>query len=483
MTDPEPAARAQHHRHLEQARAQIMELLSRQAVVQELISRSEKRKQDVVQALVARQHQAALEQRLAHFHPADIAFVLEGLPPEQRRQAWALVRPDRRGAVLLEAGDAMRRALVAEAPAEEIAALVKPLDSDEIADLLGSLPEETRQRVLSRLDRSDQAEVRSVLSFPEGTVGAEMDLDFVAVREDATVEAVQRLLRLRKKLPPQTNQLFVVTRSHELRGLLSLHQLLVSEPETPVAEVMTPDVASFNTDDPIEEAVNAFERYDLISAPVVNLHRQVVGRITVDAVVDAINERAQRQRLEEVGLSEDQDLYAPLRRAARARWPWLAINLGTAFLASRVIGLFEHMIQQIVALAVLMPIVASIGGNTGNQTVALVIRALALNRLDGAQLRLMFAKELGIGAFNGLVWGVVLGLLTLLLYRDLGLSGVIALAMLLELTLAAAIGMAVPLTLHRLGRDPVRGASIFLTFATDSLGFFVFLGLAAALLG
>lgn len=475
-----------HHRHLERARDQVIELLSRQAVERELVGRSEPAysgKQDVVAQLVVRQHQAALEQRLAQFHPADIAFVLESLAPDARDFAWALVRPDRRGAVLLEASDAVRRALVLAMPADEVADVVRPLDSDDIAELVASLPDEARSKVLEKLDQTDLAEVRSVLSFPPGSVGAEMDLDFVSVREDASLEAVQRLLRRRKQLPVHTNELFVVDRGHHLLGFLPVSRLLLGEPEALVADEMSRDPVFFYTDDRMREAVDAFEKYDLVSAPVVNLHNQVVGRITVDAVVDEINERAQTEGLRKVGLSEaDEDLFAPLAGAARRRWPWLAINLCTAFMASRVIGAFEGIISTLVALAALMPIVASIGGNSGNQSVALVIRGLALNQLGPAQLRRILVRELAIGGLNGALWGVLLGFVTLLLYQNLALATVIAAALLLNLLVAALVGVCAPAILHRFGRDPVMGSSIVLTATTDSMGFFIFLGLAAAFL-
>jgi magnesium transporter len=472
-----------HHRHLEQARAQVIELLSRQAVERELVSRSENRRHDVVAQLVERQHQAALSQRLAQFHPADIAFVLESLAPEARAAAWALVRAEHRGAVLLEASDTVRRALVLGMAPEDISAVVHTLDSDDIADLVSSLPEELRHAVVERLDRTDQAEVRSVLSFPDGSVGAIMDLDFIAVREDTTLEAVQRLLRRKKVLPPHSNELAVVDRHNGLRGVLDLQRLLLDEPEQLVADVMNPQPIYFYTDDSVREAIAAFEKYDLISCPVVNLHRQVVGRLTVDTVVDEIKQRAQAESLRQVGLSEaDEDLFAPLAASARRRWPWLVLNLVTAFVASRVIGAFEEVITALVALAALMPIVASIGGNTGNQAVALVIRALALNQLGPLQLRKILQREAGINLLNGVVWGAALGLVTLLLYGNVRLAAVIAAALTLNMMLAAVVGVLAPVLLQRLGRDPAMGSSIVLTATTDSMGFLIFLGLAAAFL-
>lgn len=478
-----PSENRPHHRHLEQSRAQVIDLLSRQAVERELVARSENRKQDVVAQLVVRQQQTQLAQRLASFHPADIAFVLESLAPDARKMAWQLVSPDQRGAVLLETADAVLRTLVADMRAEEIAAVVRHLESDDIADLVALLPDYLGQEVLEKLDRADQAEVRSVLSFPEGSVGAMMDVDFVSVREDALLEAVLRLLRRRKHdLPEENTDIIVVDRSNHLRGMLSLQQLLLNEPEQTVTEAMTRDPVFFFTDDSVKDAVAAFEKYNLLSAPVVNLHQQVVGRITVDAVVDVIKDRAESEGLRQVGLSEEEDLFAPVAQSAKNRWPWLALNLLTAFIASRVIGAFEGVIVQLVALAALMPIVASIGGNTGNQTLALVIRGLALDQLGPAQLRQMFTKEFSIATLNGLLWGGALGLMTLLLYRDFHLSLVITAALLLNLWVAAAAGVLIPLMLHRFGRDPVMGSSVILTAMTDSMGFFIFLGLAALFL-
>ena len=367
-------------------------------------------------------------------------------------------------------------------PVDEIAALVKPLDSEDIADLIGSLPEEQGQAVLQRLDRDDQDEVRSMLSFPEGSVGAMMDLDAITVREDASLESVLQLVRRRKDLPAHTNQLFVVDRDNVLRGLLPLTKLLVGAPEAVVGQLMNRQPVYFYTDDRMRDAIDAFEKYDLLSAPVVNLHDQIVGRLTVDAVLDEVNERAQIESLRQVGLSPDEDVFAPTFVSARNRWPWLGLNLLTAFLASRVVGWFEPIIAQLVALAALMPIVASIGGNTGNQTAALVNRALALNQLNRATLRPLLFKELGIATINGLLWGSVLALATQAIYRQWPLSFVIAGAVLLNLWLAALAGVAIPLALQRFGRDPIMGASVILTGLTDSGGFFIFLGLAALFL-
>lgn len=472
-----------HHRHLEQSREQIIELLSRQALERDLVSRTDVQHQDVASQLLDRQHHAQLAQRLASFHPADIAFVLESLAPDAREMAWHLVSAEQRGAVLLEISDAVLPTLVGDMSPKEIVAAVRDLGPDEIADLVAELPEDVAPTVLAGLDRTEQFEVRSALSFPEGSVGAMMDLHYVSVREDATLEAVQRLLRrLKNDLPEENTDIFVVDRSNELRGKLSLEQLVLNEPEQTVDAVMSREPTFFFTDDSIRDAVAAFEKYDLLSAPVVNLHRQVVGRITVDAVLDEINARADTESLRSAGLTHHEDLYGPVLQSGRNRWPWLGLNLLTSFGSSRVIGVFDNVIVQFTALATLIPIIASLGGNTGTQTMELVIRAMALDQLGSAQLRRTFIKEFLVALLNGSMWGAALGIMTFIMYGRWELSLVIYGAMILELIVAALAGVAIPVFLRKIGRDPIMGSSVLLTATTDTMGFFIFLGLAAIFL-
>lgn len=480
-------ARSTHHRHLEQSRSQVIDLLSRQDVERDLVQRSQGagggERQELVAGLVARQHEAALAQRLAGFHPADVAFVMENLDADARTRAWRLVQAERRGAVLLEASAGVRRSLIQAMAPDDVARAVQPLDSEDIADLAASLPDPVRDAVLDQLGHLDRAQVDSLLSFPPGSVGAEMDTEVITLREDTSIEAVHRLLRRRRELPDHTNELVVVDRGGALRGFLPLSRVLLAEPEARVIDEMSRGSIYFYTDDQMGDAVSAFEKYDLVSAPVVNLHEQVVGRLTVDAVVDALREREGSERLRSVGLGEeDEDLFMPTLRAARRRWPWLAINLCTAFVASRVIGAFEPVIAALVALAALMPIVASMGGNVGNQTVALVIRALAQQRPGARQWRQLARRELGVALLNGALWGGLLGVVTLALYHNTGLALVMAVALTGNLVIAATVGVGAPLLLQRMGRDPALGSSILLTAATDSLGFLIFLGLAACFL-
>jgi magnesium transporter len=309
-----------------------------------------------------------------------------------------------------------------------------------------------------------------------------MHLDVVTVRDDVTLEEAIASLRRRRNLPEQFTSLAVVDRDNLLRGVLPLDRLVARDSALRVSEVMNKEPTYFLTTDPVDDAAVAFERYDLLSAPVVNLHRQVVGSLTVDDVLDHVTQDTFKQSLSQVGLSEDEDLFAPIWLSGRKRWAWLGLNLLTAFIASRVVGAFEGSIAQLAALAALMPIVASIGGNTGNQTVALVIRALALSQLNRGNLRFLLRKELAIGLMNGVLLGLLMGFATLLLYGSWPLAGVMIAAMLLNMLLASVVGVFCPLILERLGRDPVMGSSILLTATTDSMGFLIFLGLASALL-
>jgi magnesium transporter len=364
-------------------------------------------------------------------------------------------------------------------PQQDIVDAAAHLESDEIAWLVPSLPKDAVAAVMSQLDQRDRSQVREVLSFPEDTVGALMDFDMVTVRDDVDVEVVLRYLRRHKELPEPFDQVFVVDHDAVLVGVLRLRDLLTNDPDTPVSEIMVRDALVFSTHDPADEAVRAFERYDLVSAPVVNLHRRLAGVLHFAEVMDLISEKAENQPLKQVGLNEDEDLFAPVLQSATHRWPWLGLNLLTALVASRVIGAFEATIQQQVALAALMPIVASMGGNTGNQTVALMIRGIALEQISSASLGVVIRKEVSIAAVNGLMWGAIIALASLAFYGQPMLSTVMGVAVAVNLLIAALAGVFIPLALNAVGRDPAHGSSVLLTFVTDSMGFLVFLGLAA----
>jgi magnesium transporter len=437
---------------------------------------------EVEELLADPQRLPGLRGKLEALHPADIAYFLEALPFEERLALWDLVKAERDGEILVEVSDAVRESLIASMNSQELVAAAETLEADELADIAPDLPASVMEEVVQSLPAEERERLRAALSYPEGSVGALMDFDHVAVRDDVTLEAATRYLRRMDELPDHTDQLFVVDREQNLKGTLPLGRLIVSDLELGVASVMVPESVKLSPQDPAEDAANAFERYDLVSAPVVDASGRLVGRLTVDAVVDYIRERSAESQLAEAGLSQEEDVFAPVLDSFKNRWAWLALNLVTAFIASRVIGAFEHSIAQLVALAALMPIVAGIGGNSGNQTITMIVRALALGQIQGPYWAKLLAKEIGVALLNGVVWGTLLGAMAYAFYGSVALGGVMALAMLLNLVLAALMGVAVPWLRARLGKDPAVGSSVLITAVTDSGGFFIFLGLATLFL-
>jgi magnesium transporter len=437
---------------------------------------------DLVETLVHKQHLAELRGKLDRMHPADVAYILEALPLDQRLVVWDLVKAERDGEILLEVSDAVRETLIANMDRAELIAAAESLDTEEIADLAPDLPRDVVLDVLQSLDEQNRARLQSALSYEEDAVGALMDFDMVMIRADITLEVVLRYLRRLGELPDHTDKLFVVDKDNVLHGILPLNRLLVQDPEATVGAVMAQDVASFHPEDDAAEAAQAFERYDLVTAPVVDARNRLVGRLTVDAVLDFIRQESESDMLGFAGLREEEDLFSSVWKAAKNRWMWLAVNLVTAFVASRVIGLFEGSIEKLVALAALMPIVAGMGGNSGNQTTTLIVRALALRQINVSNVRRLITKELGVSLLNGMVWGSIVGVLAYLLYDNASLGAVMWTAMMLNLVLAAMAGIFIPLTMHKVGRDPAEGSSVLLTAMTDSGGFFIFLGLATLFL-
>jgi magnesium transporter len=468
--------------HMHASLERVGELLSRQQVVESLVHRQPGPRQELVESLVHKLHLVELQKLLEAMHPADIAYVLESLPLEQRLIVWDLVRADREGEILLEVSDAVRETLIATMDERELVAATEQLDTDEIADLAPDLPREVIQDVFRSLSPEEREQLRSAMSFPEETVGALMDFDMISIRDDVTVEVVLRYLRRLDEMPDHTDQLFVVDRAGIIKGLLPVNRLLVTDPETAVAAMMGREFIRLHPHEKAQDAAGAFERYDLVSAPVVDEAGRLIGRVTVNAVMDYIREETDSDRLSAGGLLEDEDIFAPVWRSVRNRWTWLAVNLVTAFIASRVIGLFEESIAKLVALAALMPIVAGISGNSGNQTITMIVRALALGQITAAGARKLFIKEIGVSFLNGLIWGGVVGLFAFLIYHSWQLGVVMTGAMTLSLLLAAVMGVAIPLTMQKLGRDPALGASVMITAITDSGGFFIFLGLATIFL-
>ena len=470
------------HERVQEALHEVQELLRKAELVEGLVHKQDMRRHELVESLVHKQNLAALQKKLDELHPADVAYILEALPLPQRLKVWDLVKAERDGEILLEVSDAVRETLIKHMDADELLAAAETLDTDEIADLAPDLPQDVIDELLASLDVQNRARLQSALSYEDDRVGALMDFDMVPIREDVSLETALRYLRRLKELPDQTDKLFVVDRANVLKGVLPLKRLLIEEPEKTVAEVMAEDVVVFHPEDDAREAAQAFERYDLVTAPVVDAEGHLIGRLTVDAVLDFIREESEAEKLSLAGLREEEDLFAPVWKSVQNRWTWLAINLVTAFVASRVIGLFEGTIEKLVALAALMPIVAGIGGNSGNQTITMIVRAIALGQVQEESARKLLAKELGVALVNGLLWGSVIGLIAWWLYDNVALGLVMTAAMTLNLLLAATMGVLIPLVMHKLGRDPAVGSSVMITAITDSGGFFIFLGLATLFL-
>jgi magnesium transporter len=437
---------------------------------------------ELTESAVFTQSKAALQKTLDRLHPADIAYILEALPRDERLYIWDLVKADRDGDILLEVSDAVRESLISSMDTEELVAATGTLEADEIAELAPDLPQEVMDDVFKSLPVEEREQLRAAMSFDDDMVGALMDFEDVSVRPDVTLEVVLRYLRRFDELPSQTDQLFVVDREETLLGVLPVNRLLVTDPDRTVGQVMQPPVVKLLQHEKAGEAAHAFERYDLVSAPVVDTNDKLVGRVTVDEILDFVRERGQEEVLAQAGLREEEDVFASVWDSFRNRWAWLAINLVTAFVASRVIGAFEGSIQQLVALAALMPIVAGIGGNSGNQTITMIVRAAALGQVSIDNAKRLIKKEIAVSLVNGVLWGGVMGVVAALLYRSFPLGFVMVLAMTLNLMLAAFMGVMIPMTMMKFGRDPALGSSVLITAVTDSGGFFIFLGLATLLL-
>jgi len=469
---------------VEDALARVTSLLRRQRLVEGLISDQLGEGGDVAlrNSAVTQKIKVELERTLGRLHPADIAYILEALPLDERLYIWDLVRADRDGEILVEVSDAVRESLISSMDTEELVAATETLDAEEIAEIADDLPQEVIDDVFESLPVEEREQLRAAMSFDDDMVGALMDFYAVQVRPDVTLEVVLRYLRRFDELPSQTDQVFVVDREEKLLGVLSLPKLIVTDPEKAVADVMEPPIVKLLQHEKADEAASAFERYDLVSAPVVDTNDRLVGRVTIDEVLDFVRQRADEEALAQAGLREEEDVFASVWKSFQNRWTWLAVNLVTAFVASRVIGVFEGSIQKLVALAALMPIVAGIGGNSGNQTITMLVRAVALGQVTQEHARKLIRKELTVALINGVVWGGVMGIVAMLLYRQVSLGLVMVLAMTLNLMLAAVMGVLIPITMMKFGRDPAVGSSVLITAVTDSGGFFIFLGLATLIL-
>ncbi|MEY4358223.1 MAG: hypothetical protein RL469_1549, partial [Pseudomonadota bacterium] len=408
-----------------------------------------------------------------------VASMLESLPPRQRELVWEFVDKDLEGDVLVELNENVRNELIEEMETAELVAAAEGMELDDLADLVRDLPETVTLQVLRSMDQRDRERLRNVLAWPDDSAGGLMNTDTVSVRPDVTLEVVLRYLRMRGDLPPRTDSLFVVDRDDRYLGTIGLTRIITGDPDDAVGDSLDTDAPRIEPDTAAHEVAQLFQDRDLVSAAVVGREGKLLGRITVDDVVDVIREEAEHSVLSMAGLQDDEDLFAAIVPSAQRRMLWLGINLVTAFLAASVVKSFEGTIEKVAALAALMPIVASMGGIAGTQTVTLLIRGLALGQVQWANARWLLFKEIAVAGFNGIIWAVVVGAVTVFWFGTWKIAGVIAAAMLINLLAAAIVGVVVPLTLRRFAIDPALSAGVILTTFTDCIGFATLLGLGA----
>lgn len=418
----------------------------------------------------------------AEAHPADIADALEQLTPTNRPLAWAHIPKEAQGDVLAELSEGVFKNLAQELDNRELVNAIKVLDIDELADLIPDLPEALLADVLFEVDTETRANLGEVLSYPEDSAGGLMNLDTTTVRDNISLDVVLHYLRLKSELPEHTDTIYLVDRQNRLTGILPIERLITQPGRDPAIAHALETPVTFQCLDDEQEVAKAFADYDLISAPVVDENNELHGRITIDDVVDVIRDQAEHDIMAAAGLKEDEDIFAPVTKTSRDRTVWLAVNLVTALLGSWVIGQFEGSIQQLVALAVLMPIVASMGGNAGTQTLTVVIRGMSVGTISRGNMMTVLRKETMVGVLNGLIWAVVIALIASLWFQNLHLGLVIAAAMIANLVMGAIAGVCIPVFLDRMNIDPALAGGVALTTVTDVVGYFSVLGLATVLL-
>jgi magnesium transporter len=421
--------------------------------------------------------------RMIHgLHPAEIARLLESMPHRERAVLWEMVDPDDEGDVLVEVADEVRDGLIKDMETDQLIAAADGMELDDLADLLADLPEAVTRQVLHSFDHQDQERLRQVLAYDEDTAGGLMNVDIVTVRPDVTIEVVARYLRAQGKVPDGTDSIFVVNRNNEYVGSIFLSRLLTNDPDCTVESIMSTDTKPIPASSPSAEVVWEFEHRDLLSAPVVDENNYVVGRITVDDVVDVIRDEAEHSLMSAAGLGEEDDMFAPVVKSATRRALWLGVNLCTAFLAAAVVDVFQTTLDKVVLLAVLMPVVPSMGGVAGSQSLTIITRAIALGLIDKTNSRGILRKELLVGLANGVGWALIVATCTYLWFGDWRIGGVIGGAMVINMFFAALAGFGIPLILVRLRIDPALAGGVVLTTVTDVIGYASFLGLGAAIL-
>jgi magnesium transporter len=415
-------------------------------------------------------------------HPSELARLLESLPLKKRAMVWEIVDPELEGDVLVEVSDEVRDGLLESMPTEELIAAAEGMEVDDLADLLIDLPEAITQEVLQSLDMQDQERLQQVLAYNEESAGGLMNVDIVTVRPDVSLEVVSRYLRFVGKIPDGTDSIFVVSRDNNYIGSLYLSRLLTNDPDELVANIMSTDVMPIPANTPSSQVVWEFENHDLLSAPVVDDEFRVLGRITVDDVVDVIRDEAEHSLMSAAGLDEEDDMFAPVVKSAMRRAIWLGVNLCTAFVAAAVVDVFQTTVDKIVLLAVLMPVVPSMGGVAGTQSLTIITRAIALGQINKDNAIGILRKELMVGILNGLGWAIVVSMVTYWWFNEWRIGAIIGAAMIINLFVAALAGFSIPLILKRLNVDPALAGGVVLTTVTDVIGYSAFLGLGAALL-
>ncbi|MES1928331.1 magnesium transporter [Salinisphaera dokdonensis CL-ES53] len=423
-----------------------------------------------------------LKPMLHSLHPAEIGLLLESIPRAKRELVWRLVPEDDHGETLLHVNDEVRSELIEALDDEVLLAATEGMPIDDLADLIEDLPEQVTREVLHSMDVDNRERLEAVLSYPSDSAGGLMNNDTITVRPDVSLDVVSRYLQQRGTLPDDTESLFVVSRYGRYLGMLTLAKLVTLDPERDVSEVMNTDLEALPVDMAAAQVAKRFQDLDLISAPVVDENGKLLGRITIDDVVDVIRDEAEHSIMSMAGLDEEEDVFAPIARSARRRATWLGANLLTAFLAAQVVGLFEATLSEVVALAVLMPIVASMGGIGGSQTLTLMIRGLSMGQIGFGNAKTLLVKELAVAVINGVLWGAVVGVVAQIWFGDPTLGVIIAVALVLNQIGAAIAGVTIPLAMKKMGIDPALAGSVVLTTITDVIGFGAFLGLGTLFL-
>ncbi|EEZ79613.1 magnesium transporter [Candidatus Thioglobus sp.] len=417
--------------------------------------------------------------QLAGLHSGEIARLLEAVPPKERSKLWQGIDSSTQGDVLKELSEDVQEQLLKKMDVSSIVKATEGLDTDDLADIVPNLPESALHNLLLTLDHKHRDHLKKILSYPEDSAGGLMNIDIITVRSDVNVRTVIRYLRLLKKMPIDTDQVFVVDRAYKYLGAIHVSTLLTNEAEQNIDPLINKTLRPISADMPERKVAHLFEQRNLISAPVIDENNQLIGRITIDDVVDVIRDEAEHSVMSMAGLDEEEDVFAPVVQSTKRRSIWLGVNLVTVFIAVFFIGLFEATLQEKIALAILMPVVASMGGIAGTQTLILVTRGIATGRVTTSNLKVLMNKEVAIGFLNGIVWSLVIALATYVWFEDIMLSAVIALAIVVNLIFAAFSGAFLPSLLIKFKIDPALAGGVILTTITDVIGFVAFLGLAS----